>query len=322
MAPQCKLSPRRVSEIAHAIHPATLITKFILRDPQTVLPAGSMHFLEALLTRAKKRSPHLVALCAPLLLAFACGKPAPASSLKTAATSQEIYDGFEAKSLSDVWLTTKVEKDAVVLQSEIVRSGSGAAKITLRQGDRREAASAGSLENERDELVERKDLYSPEDIGYSYAFSVFIPQDFPIVSTRLILAQLKQSDSGGAAKSDNPLIALRYVGGELSVSTQHDDKKITRYKTKEDIRGQWLDFVIHVKFSRTPGGFVRVSMNGHELFHYTGVTAYDEAGGYAKNSLFYFKMGLYRDRMPESMTAYFDEYRKHPLSAAELGEHP
>ena len=43
---------------------------------------------------------------------------------------------------------------------------------------------------------------------------------------------------------------------------------------------------------------------------YQGVTAYPASGGYVERGLFYFKMGLYRDRWPEPMTIYFDEYRK------------
>jgi hypothetical protein len=44
-----------------------------------------------------------------------------------------------------------------------------------------------------------------------------------------------------------------------------------------------------------------------------GVNVYPEAGGYAGRGLFYFKVGLYRDRMPETMTIYVDEYRKKRL---------
>ena len=50
---------------------------------------------------------------------------------------------------------------------------------------------------------------------------------------------------------------------------------------------------------------------------YAGATAYAETSGYRKNGVFYFKMGLYRDRMAQPMTAYFDEYRKRLLRADE-----
>ena len=48
------------------------------------------------------------------------------------------------------------------------------------------------------------------------------------------------------------------------------------------------------------------------MAEYRGVTAYpeSEATGYTNPSLFYFKMGLYRDVMPEPMVSYLDEYYK------------
>ena len=47
------------------------------------------------------------------------------------------------------------------------------------------------------------------------------------------------------------------------------------------------------------------------IISYVGVTAYSDIRGYyKKGNTFYFKMGLYRDRMPELMTIYMDEYNK------------
>ena len=53
------------------------------------------------------------------------------------------------------------------------------------------------------------------------------------------------------------------------------------------------------------------------MVDYKGVTAYPEnvSTGYASPSLFYFKMGLYRDVMAEPMTIYIDEYSKRQLPA-------
>ena len=58
-----------------------------------------------------------------------------------------------------------------------------------------------------------------------------------------------------------------------------------------------------IKFSHDTDGFVRVSMNGHEVVNYNGPTAI--ASG--QNS-FYNKIGLYRDQWPDPMTIYFDDY--------------
>jgi hypothetical protein len=49
-------------------------------------------------------------------------------------------------------------------------------------------------------------------------------------------------------------------------------------------------------------------------FWYLGPTAYQVKRGYPAHGYVYFKMGLYRDEMPQPMTIYVDEYRKDELS--------
>jgi hypothetical protein len=266
-------------------------------------------------------------------------------NVKDALETQKIYDGFEGKGLSEIWCLEKLAGGAVELQSEIVRAGHGAAKITIRQGDRFEKADPSGRDNdtERDELLERKDLYSREGLKYYYSFSIFIPRDFPVVPTRLVLAQWKQQETelkGTVPVVNNPLIAVRYSGGELTFTAQTSREKVTLYKTKEDVRGKWLDFVFWIRFDRTKDGLIKGWMNGVEIINFHGPTAYAEEYGYAKDGRFYFAMGLYRDRnaegdsaifadhanmvpgkigtVPEPMAVYFDEYRKYPLREEEV----
>jgi len=63
-----------------------------------------------------------------------------------------------------------------------------------------------------------------------------------------------------------------------------------------------------------------VWVDGKQVLDYTGVTANPEtpASGYLSPSSYNFKFGLYRDVMPQPMTAYFDEYRKRQLPANEF----
>lgn len=81
--------------------------------------------------------------------------PACTTHSQTLRPESEIYDGFEARDLSDIWNTSKFEPGAVVIQSEMVRAGKSAAKITIRQGDRYDAADPSTKENERDERPNR-----------------------------------------------------------------------------------------------------------------------------------------------------------------------
>ena len=224
--------------------------------------------------------------------------------------NQEIYDNFEGKELSDIWSRRKFEKGAVKIQSKIVRKGKHALRITINKGDRTEQGNKGIKTSERDELLERKEFGPLENNEYNYSFSIYIPNDFPIVPNRLVLAQWKQNDEGNKVLVDNPILALRYVGGELFITLQTTEKKNRIFNTKEEIRGRWLDFVFQVKFTRTKKGLIKVWMNEKQIVDYTGITAYSEKYNYPKLGHFYFKIGLYRDKMDKPMTIYVDEYYK------------
>ena len=80
----------------------------------------------------------------------------------------EIYDSFEEEKLSDIWLHTKFEEGAIDLQSDVVRKGNQAVKITINKGDKKEGNT------ERDELLERKELGPREGKVYNYSFSISI----------------------------------------------------------------------------------------------------------------------------------------------------
>jgi hypothetical protein len=236
-----------------------------------------------------------------------------------AAQDKELYDGFDGPKLSTIWSLERSVPGSVEMQSDVVRRGQGAVKITVREGDLHEGVDPlQSNETERDELQERADLVNREGEAFAYSFSIFLPKDFLIVPTRLVLAQWKQYDRDRKAKVDNPIVAIRYVAGEMQITLQTAPKRIVLFRTKEDLRGRWLDFVFYLKFTRTQEGLAKVWLDGQQIADFHGITAYTEEYGYPKNGRFYFKMGLYRDRMSEPMSAYFDEYRKRPLTNAEL----
>ncbi len=228
-------------------------------------------------------------------------------------SSKKLYDGFEGKELSDIWKRNKFEEGAVEFQLDIVRKGKQALKITINKGDKSEIGNKSSKTSERDELLEKKRYGPLEDKSYSYSFSIYIPEDFPIVSTRLVLAQWKQHDENDKAKITNPVLALRYQKGELFVTLQTTEERILLFKTIEEIKGKWIDFTFEVNFTRKKLGFIKIFMNKKQIVNYKGITALSEIYGYSEPSKFYFKMGLYRDMMDEPMSIYIDEFRKKVL---------
>jgi len=247
-----------------------------------------------------------------LLLAAA----APAQQTKASAPGVDVYDGFETARLSKVWDTDRFAPGAVTMQTNIVRAGHGAAQIVLRSRDTFEAGIKGSKDSERDELLEATKLTSKENVAYEYSFSMFMPTNFPVVPTRLVIAQWKQFCGGNDnCSDDSPVVAVRYVSGVLRITHQIGAHPTTLYQTKEELRGRWLDFKFQTRFTTNATGRVKAWLNGKLVVDYTGVNAYPEnaATGYPSPSRFYFKMGLYRDLMAEPMTIYIDEYRKREL---------
>jgi hypothetical protein len=250
-----------------------------------------------------------------LLLFFAgvgCAQTASGSGI-------DAYDGFETARLSKVWSTDRLESGAVMMQTNIVRAGRGAVKITVQAKDKFESGINGNKDTERDELLEAGKLFSQENVNYEQSFSMFIPTNFPIVPTRLVIAQWKQfCPEGGNCSDDSPVLAIRYLSGKLRITQNLGGKETTvLYQEKAEFRGRWLDFKFQVRFSPKENGQIKAWLGDKQLVDFKGVTANPENAttGYPSPSRFYFKMGLYRDVMPEPMTLYLDEYRKKQLPA-------
>lgn len=232
-----------------------------------------------------------------------------------------LYDGFETPSLGEEWEASRFAPGAVEMQSEIVRAGRGAAKITVRSGERFEAGINGNSDSERAELLEARELTSRQDAACEYSFSMFFPKDFPIVPTRLVIAQWKQyCPEGRNCSDDSPVLAIRYMSGALTITQDIEKKQTVLWEEKNEFRNRWLDFKVQVRFSTGGSGRVKAWLGDQQVVNFKGATA-NSAGastGYGSPGWFYFKMGLYRNVMAEPMTVFIDEYRKRALAADTL----
>jgi hypothetical protein len=229
----------------------------------------------------------------------------------SSSAQEGINDDFESDTLKEIWTAEKFIPGALEIQTEQVRSGKRAARLVLRQGDQIEEEIGTNLE--RAELREPKKIMSAEHKDYSYSFSLFLPPDFPIVPTRLVIAQWKQNCQEGNCDPNNPVLALRYESGEFRITLQTAPDKIVLYSTKEEIRGRWLDFRFKIRFSRNSDGQLKAWINDDEIIDYKGITAYNKTYGYPEPGNFYFKLGLYRDTMKQTMTIYIDDYQKQEI---------
>lgn len=223
-----------------------------------------------------------------------------------------VQDNFESDTLKSIWTKEKFVPGAMKIQSAHVRSGTKAVQLTLHPGDQIEEEKGTNLE--RAELREPKRLMAKEYEDIFYSFSLFLPSDFPIVPTRLVIAQWKQNCQSGNCHPNNPVLALRYESGVFQITLQVGPEKKVLYSQTESILNKWMDFRFNVRFSRNHDGRIKAWMNKYKIIDYKGATAYVQAFGYPDPGNFYFKLGLYRDQMDQPMTIYIDDYKKQQIS--------
>ncbi len=229
-----------------------------------------------------------------------------------------VYDGFESSGLSwSHWSSQRMVSGAATIQDQIVRSGQRALAITVHSGDRYEAASDDGVASERDELLESWWLYSRIGQSYVYSFSLYLPRELPQDAPRLVIAQWKQLCIASSCRPDNPILALRYTGGHLSITRHDEHGNAVLYQSEEDLRGRWLDFRFVTRFDAGSQGSIDGTLDGKEIVHYRGPTVYQPARGYPKRGRVYFKFGLYRDALQQPpWTMYLDEYHKDQCTAS------
>ncbi len=218
--------------------------------------------------------------------------------------------------MSNLWSTDRFAPGAVQIQTNIFRAGHSALQITVHSNDKFEAGINGNKNSERAELLEAPKLTSKENEPYEFSFSMFFPTNFPIVPTRLVIAQWKQyCPKGGNCSDDSPVLAIRYIAGVLKITQDLNKHQTVLYQQPGEFRNRWLDFKFQTRFTTNNTGRIKAWLGEKQLVDFTGATANSENAitSYPGPSYFYFKMGLYRDVMPEPMTVYIDDYRKKQL---------
>jgi Polysaccharide lyase len=225
-----------------------------------------------------------------------------------------VADNFESTELSPLWMADRMVPGAFTVQHEIVRDGHHTGQMTLHPRDMLEAANDMGAATERDELLEHWRFWSQAHHTYAQSFSLYLPTDFPLVNDRLVIAQWKQVCFTVHCHPNDPVLAIRYVNGELFITRKNDAGEVKLFSTHDEVRGQWLNFRFITRFSSGKDGLIDVSLNDKNIAHFEGVTAYHSDLGYLSVGAFFFKMGLYRDLLPMRMTLYMDDYRKDECS--------
>ena len=215
--------------------------------------------------------------------------------------AEPITDGFETEGLDPRWNSRYATAGRVTVQHDIVHSGTAALRVELREGDVAMVAVDG-VDTERTEIQETDGLNPRFGETHEYAFSMYVPANFPVSETRLVTAQWHQRCVVCLKRS--PIVAQRYRRGILYITVDSAEGRITVYRHPRPIQGQWVDLRYRIRFALTDGA-VAAWLDGVQVVDYKGPLGYSDDGLEID-----FRFGLYRDRMATPMVIYFDDYRK------------
>jgi hypothetical protein len=177
-----------------------------------------------------------------------------------------------------------------------------------------------SRHGERSELAMRR-----TEIGgtYWYGWSIFVGEEFDHRGADTIIMQLASWPTPRNGKfphsANGPYLEIQ-GDGRMIMHLQHkgeeNDMVCDDFEIADDVsrlRGKWLDFVMHAKWTGDQDGFFRLWLKagGNTYFqkvNYDGSTWWND-----EDTGPYFKMGAYMGepgwKGPESRTVCTDEYR-------------
>jgi hypothetical protein len=183
---------------------------------------------------------------------------------------------FESGDLSQWTGKQEVSADRLQVISSPDRESQHALKVTVHKGDDPINASGN-----RNEVFH----YGNETEGseYYYKWSTMFAPDFPSANTWQLFTQWHHTGSSGS-----PPLEFYVWGENIYLRLEGRDDRVVW--SAPLVRGQWLDFILHVKWSSDPKvGFVELYYNGQiALPKESSPTLFGGMGNYLK-------MGLYRD---------------------------
>ncbi len=200
-----------------------------------------------------------------LTLALALGVTVPLS-----ASAKVLWRAdYETGDISQWTKAQQVSADRLQVQTDRVKEGKYALRATVKQGDNPINASGN-----RNELVDV--TYQPEGAERWYKWSTYFDPGYPSSPKWQVFTQWHQFEDYGS-----PPIEFDVKGEEIHLTNWTKTIWTTPLR-----RGEWLDFLFHVKWSKDPKvGFVELWYNGEKVMEKTFLKT---------DSRVYLKQGLYR----------------------------
>jgi uncharacterized protein (TIGR03382 family) len=192
------------------------------------------------------------------------------------AQAEVVWRGdFETGNLSQYDSTQMVSADRLQVVSTDAREGAYALMTIVKQGDDPINASGN-----RNELVYQSN--EQEGSEYFYKWSTKFDETYPSSSTWQLFAQWHHSGCCGS-----PPIQFVVKGEQMSLEVGPEGKTVW---TSPLVRGQWRDFVFHVKWSADASvGYVELYLDGEKVLERTSAQTMFPGDGV------YLKVGLYRN---------------------------
>lgn len=238
--------------------------------------------------------------------------PLWAVSIISAATSSVTFtEDFEAGDFSG-WDQQLCCQHSAQIVSSPTRAGKHAAQFTLSKSDDTRRAELRSV-----------DAVPANSVAW-YGFSVYLPRDWATdKGANDIIAQFgarPDRDLGETDHRGGPPLSLVVSDTNFHIVRRWDVSSVTTPKSidgeeRVDIgpyqTGVWTDFVIHVKWTHKPDGFVQVYKDGKLVVNQEGPTNRNDQGG------IFFKTGIYKPKFQTQPGAsdvtqrvlYYDEVR-------------
>ncbi|MFP2933657.1 heparin lyase I family protein [Pyxidicoccus sp. 3LG] len=214
-------------------------------------------------------------------------QPPPTTPPPTGSSVVWVGD-FETNNLSQWSKTQMVSADRLALVASPLRQGRYAVKTTVKQGDD-PINSSGN----RNELVRM--TREPAGSEYYYRWSTMFDSTFPSAKTWQLFTQWHHEGDSGS-----PPVEFYVYGEEIRLNIGGNPGTIV-WRTPL-VRGQWQDFIFHVKWSPNSSvGFVELYLNGKLVLPKRYIaTQYS-------GQLNYLKVGLYRnDTISQTGIVYHD----------------
>lgn len=214
--------------------------------------------------------------------------------LPAAAHASVVWRGdFETGNASQWTKQESVASDRLMIVTDRVHQGTYALRASVQQGDNPIHASGN-----RNELVYIGEEINPqaaEGKELYYSWSTLFNEDYPSANTWQVFTQFHHTGLNGS-----PPVEFYVLGEQMRMRVGGS--------TAQDLwsaplnRGQWNDFVLHIKWSSNPNvGFVELYHNGQVVVPRT-----PRATMFAGDGV-YMKQGLYRsEKIAQPGVVYHD----------------